>query len=161
MKKEVIVIGIGLVIVILFLGSVLSYGDFNPKCTNKQQFKLKVVEKDSNGNPVPSGAYGYVNLVKGFKASAIAYKLEAFQYYTLIYYKIDNNNESYIECINSKQATRNGNLKINQWEFDYSCFPDDSKPEKFWIVKSKDIDCQNHRFISFNPEKYLLDIKTI
>lgn len=154
MKKEVIII----FMVLLLIGCASAS---LPSCNRKDQFKIKLMQADSNKNLIDTKTFGWVSFVKGNKVRAVGYKLEPFKHYVLISVESGENNSLYVTCINKKQATRNGNLKINQFVFDYSCFLDDGKEQEFLIAKLNDVDCFEHKFIKMNPGEYLYGVRKI
>jgi len=101
------------------------------------------------------------------RASAILRNADPFSDYTLIYYGFQEFNDvwPYATCITSGVTNNNGNVRMLQEEFNYVPFLQDSlldnKGQKFWVIKSSDIDCENHRMIAWNPEAYLFETEVI
>jgi len=112
MKKKVILVSF--IILSIFLVSSISAYSFNidRKCSGRQQFRVNLASAWSD-------AHGYVILTKGEWARTNAFKLSPFVHYAFIYI---NSSSGAVTCINKNQATRNGNIHVAQFEFDYSCF---------------------------------------
>ena len=135
MKKEVIVV-VFFAIMLLFVSSVSAYSfDIDRKCSGRQQFRVNLYSEFSD-------AHGYVILTKGEWARTNVFKITPYVHYALIY--VDSNGN--VKCINKNQATRNGNIHIAQFEFDYSCMSmDDFNGVNgyFAVVPSDGIDCSS------------------
>ena len=112
MNKRVIVISMLMLGILVLASASVSAYSFNieRKCSLRSQFRINLVSDFGNAN-------GYVVLTKGEWARANAFNLSPFVHYVLIY-KDSNGN---VKCINKNQATRNGEIHIAQFEFDYSC----------------------------------------
>jgi hypothetical protein len=137
------------------------------------QQKIQLVEKDSNWNAV-DGAYGEVILsyltdslqnttMKIPRVRANAWGLEPRTQYTLVYYGSEDKNDvwNYATCITSGKTGLLGNVKMNSGNFDYLSFLGDEQDQKFWIVKSSDVNCKTNRMTAWNPSAYLFETATI
>lgn len=144
MKKEMMIFAVFFALaLILCSGLVLAH----PKCQRTDQMRIKMIAVDSDYDLVSSGAYGWVMLTKGERARAFGFDLKPQEDYALVFYNPINNRA---RCINYKQATRNGNVKINQFKFDYSCYLNDEFEEYFLIMPLKDVDCSKHEITDFH-----------
>jgi hypothetical protein len=116
MKKRVIVASMLMLgILVVATASVSAYSfDIERKCSGRQQFRVNLGSGFGD-------SHGYVVLTKGEWARTNAFKITPYAHYVLIY--ADSNGK--VTCINKNQATRNGNIHIAQFEFDYSCLSQD------------------------------------
>ncbi len=136
--------------------------------------KVNVVKKyPNNWSVVQGGAHGeLIFSIYNFPASskktvsrirANAWRLESRANYTLIYYgyNITNDVWPYATCITSSKAGSNGFVRMQSGNFDFTSFLNDGKNQKFWIVKSEDVNCTSHMMTAWNPTEYLFEEQTI
>ena len=83
--------------------------------------------------------------------------------YTLIYYGNGSNNDiwPYATCIQTKKSTAAGYLTMSISNFKWSNFLNDGIDQKFWLVRTSDVDCLNNKMIAWNPANYLFESQTI
>lgn len=83
---------------------------------------------------------------------------EPYTQYTLIYYGNEENNDvwPFATCIASDKTNRKGSASF-EGEFDWT----KKEGQKFWVVKSSDVDCNNGKMIAWNPTEYLFETRTI
>lgn len=131
---------------------------------------ISLVQKDPNTwNVIDNGIYGEAifsiyyfpkpsQKIKS-RIRANAWGLEPKTKYTLIYYGYMENNDvwPYATCITSGKTSSKGFVRMQSGNFDFIPFLDDGKNQKFWIVKSEDVDCKNHMMTNWNPNKYLFE----
>ena len=89
--------------------------------------------------------------------------LEPLTDYTLIYYGYDGINDvfPYATCIAQRTSTQYGRIYISRTLFDFGSFFDDGVAQKIWLVKSSDVDCNNHKMVAWNPTQYLFEQNTL
>ncbi|MFH1212394.1 MAG: hypothetical protein V1659_05730 [Candidatus Woesearchaeota archaeon] len=82
--------------------------------------------------------------------------------YTLIYYGDATHNDvwPYATCIASGRTNAAGWLSM-YGEFNYLPFLTDTVAQKFWIVRSEDVDCKAGIITGWHPNKYLFEKKTV
>ena len=97
------------------------------------------------------------------RVRATAQGLEPKTEYTLIYYgdKTHNDVYPYVTCIKTHKTSTQGYFKMNSMKFDWMPFIDDGINQKFWIVKTADLDCENGVLTAFNPSEYLFELASI
>ncbi|MEM0465930.1 MAG: hypothetical protein QXW97_04500 [Candidatus Pacearchaeota archaeon] len=134
-----------------------------PECGRSEKFKIKAVPINEYGFIFDSNTKGTIEFIKGDKMRAIANGLLPYTYYTLVYLGSIENNETIFSpiCIRSRKTTKNGGVKFNLADFDYSCMLKDNKEDLFAIIKSSDINCVDKSLLNYNPEKYLFSTRLI
>lgn len=157
----------------ILLVSLISASQFNYKTYN-----LKVVQKDANWNVVENGQKANILLSHGvrtwlvngkpknmleFRASAILLGLKPNTDYTLIYYGDVEFNDvwNHATCITHGVTNQGGNVRLPEGIFDYSNFINDGINQKFWIVKSEDLSCEDFKFKAWHPSEYLFETESI
>lgn len=134
--------------------------------------KIPIVQKyPTNWSTVDKGAYGEVILeyniemgkISYQRARAIVHGLEAQTDYTLIYYGYGAINDvwNYATCIQSAKTSTQGYFSTMSGKFQHLGFFDDNINQKFWVVKSSDVNCSANRMILWNPTQYLFETKTV
>lgn len=157
MKKKIYT----LILTLILLMSVFVFA--KPIGINKQSYNIKLVQKNpSDWSTVKGGSYGNLLLWYGNQAQIIGLKLKPDTKYTLIYYGYDGHNDvwPYATCITTAMTNSKGNLNAKA-TFDYSGFVNDNFNQKFWLVLSSNVECDNHKMIAWNPISYLFEMKTI
>ena len=85
--------------------------------------------------------------------------------YTLIYYGYSGINDvwPYATCISTAKTDSLGIFPNHQLKGEFNWMPmiNDGVAQKFWVVPSKDINCEAHAFVAWNPSSYLFEQKTI
>jgi len=172
MKKAILIILIGL----LVLPTVFAISMFSLPSDN-----IEVTQKDLDGidniqgtlddwSVIDDGAKGNVLLSYRVKrnvvfprAKAILKNAEPYTDYTLIYYGFGEHNDvwNHATCITSGRTNRNGNVRMRTQPFDYIPFYYDDIAQKFWIVTSSDVDCENNQMTAWNPSEYLFETRTV
>lgn len=131
------------------------------KVFSNKDFRMPLVEKNpTDWSVVEDGAWGLLNGHYGRYLNFWGRGLEGNTDYTLIYYGYDGHNDEwpYATCIGDPITTSS-----NGWTgsvvrmFDYSSFIGDGINQKFWLVLSSDLDCDNNRMIAWNPTEYLFE----
>ena len=157
---------IGLLISMLAIPLVMATPIFN-----KASLNIPITQKDSvTWEPIIDGAKGNVllsyrykkinnEMVAVGKAKAIVKHAEPYTDYTLIYYGNEEFNDvyPYATCLTTKKTNKRGNMRTKTVEFNYFPFIDDIAQQKFWVVKSSDLDCEEGKFLEWNPEDYLFE----
>jgi hypothetical protein len=135
--------------------------------------ELQVVEKyPNNWTIVPNGSYGIIQFnavytpwgIAQERVRASVWDLEPKTYYQLIYYGDNLHNDvwPYATCIGEPRKTSSqGYFKGNSEQFNFINILGDTTPQKFWVVLSKDVDCELGRMISWEPKSYLFETRTI
>jgi len=82
--------------------------------------------------------------------------------YTLVYYGNSEENDvwPYATCLETKTTDRKGIASFKS-DFDVQNFLKDEVLQKFWIVKTSDIDCTAGVMTAWNPTEYLFEERTI
>lgn len=143
----------------------VTYKSYNIKAVEKNPSDWSIVEGGNHANILLS--HGVKNQKVEFRAHAILIGLEPETDYTLIYYgtmpEFGGYNDvwNHVTCITSGVTNKHGNVRMPAGIFDYSEFINDDKEQKFWIVPSKDLDCVNNRFKTWNPSEILFETETI
>jgi hypothetical protein len=160
MDKKISIIFIAFIFAIL-----LAVGISSAKVSNSKSFSIKIVEKNPNNNNwsiIKNGAYGQIFFSKGNNLLFTGFKLKPNSGYTLIYYGYDGFNDAWANatCIKNAVTNKYGRLR-DIGTFDYTGFIKDNIPQKFWVIQSSDVDCDNHKMIAWNPTEYLFEMQTI
>lgn len=139
--------------ILLLVSSIIAL----PNCARKDSFKEKMYPIDDGNFIVGGKTWGTLSFVKGVDVRAIANGLLPYTYYTFIYlgYKQGNTIIHNPICIRKRETTRNGGVKFNLANFDYSCMLNDNKIDIFAIVKSSDVNCKENQIINLNTEEML------
>lgn len=130
------------------------------KNTENKMFRVILVPKNpSDWSVIEDGAYG---LLKGYWGNYLilwAKDLEPSTDYTLIYYGGQGYNDvwPYATCIKTITTSSNGWTGTVTADFDYSAFFDDGIGQKFWLIKSSDVDCVAGVMTAWNPTEYLFE----
>ena len=166
-------------IMLLMVGTVFAY--------SASPNKIGLTQKDPNDWSVVDGAKGEVQLKYRYNVfrrglEGVGRYLKVFRYYpqtarvsaklkkaepkteyTLIYYGTEGHNDewNYATCISSKKTNSRGNALFLSQKFNWLPFIDDGLDQKFWIVKSSDVDCANNQMTAWNPNEYLFETRTI
>lgn len=160
MKKIIL----SLILSVFLISSVLAldtYKNYNIKVVQKNPSNWSTVENGMSGNVILS--HGVINQKVQFRAKAILIGLEPFTGYTLIYYGNKTTNDVWpaATCITSGMTNKHGNVRLQEGLIDYSKFVNNWKNEKFWIIKSSDVNCTLGRMTAWNPSEYLFETETI
>lgn len=149
-------------------------------------FSTKVVQKDpTTWEPIADGysstVYGYQTMGVQWKPCKPGSKVKCKTYvttdhvsvvptgdvakktaYTLIYYGYGTHNDEYpyATCIASGNSGKYGYISF-EGDFAWSKFVDDGIDQKFWVVKSSDVNCKTHKLTTWNPANYLFEEETI
>lgn len=124
---------------------------------------LKLVEKDpSDWSVIHGGAYGYMDATHNTVVNFWGFGLDPRTRYTLIYYGYGGHNDEWpwATCIASGRTFGN-RIALSNTYFPYTQYLDNGINEKFWLVKSSDIDCGSHTMTAWNPTEYLFEHNTI
>jgi len=149
----------------------------------RQSFSTKLVEKDpTDWSIVKGGAYGTFG---GYQSTAVTWEngwkeyynadylyfmsgwnvLPKYTDYTVIYYGDAEHNDvwPYATCIMSGNSGSYGYLKLNGAAdaFEWSDLMNDGIDQKFWLVLSSDVDCDQGKMTAWNPTEYLFEVATI
>ena len=150
---------------ILLLGGVLAlspfaYKSYNLKLVQKNPFTWEEVD-GGHGNVLLS--HGVKNQKVEFRAHAIVLGMIPNMDYTLVYYGAEGHNDEwdYVTCISSGTTNKHGNVRLPSGVFDYSSMINDGIAQKFWVVPTMDLDCENNRFLVWAPTIYLFETETI
>lgn len=83
--------------------------------------------------------------------------------YTLIYYGFGSHNNEfpYATCISSHKTDKKGSATLEKVKVDNLNFLNDGINQRYFIVKSKDVDCKNNKMIAWNPAEYIFETKTV
>ena len=160
MDKKISIILITFVFAMLIVVGVSSATKIN---VNSKSFSIKLAEKNPDDwSIIKKGAYGQIFFSKGNMLQFTGFKLVPNTQYTLIYYgdKMNNDVWPFATCIKTTLSNKYGRIR-DTGTFDYSGFIKDSIAEKFWIIRSSDIDCANNQMTAWNPTEYLFEIPTI
>lgn len=135
---------------------------------------LNLQEKNpADWSVVENGAFGQVTLssIKSIPSNTIisqrarvsVWDLEPRTKYTLIYYGDEEHNDewNHLTCLKTQRTSTQGYFKSGSVKLNWGDWIDDGIGQKLWIVKTDDIDCQNKRFIAWNPEEYLFEENTL
>ena len=158
MDKKISIIFITFIFAILIVVGISSAATINSK-----SFSIKIVEKNPDDwSIIKKGAYGQIFFSKGDRLQFTGFKLSPNTEYTLIYYGANANNDvwPYATCIKKTLSNKYGRFR-DIGTFDYSGFVKDNIPQKFWIIKSSDVNCANNQMTAWNPTEYLFEEQTI
>lgn len=164
MKKYLTILTIFLVTTMMTLVSATPLWGVNVE-------KIKLYQKDpTTWNIVPYGngevTLSYVianDKILAQRARVSVWQLEPKTEYTLIYYGNEDFNDvwPYATCIKSFKTNTKGYAKSGSGAINFYNFFGNGQGEKFWVVKSADVDCENKMMINWNPTSYLFEHNTI
>lgn len=103
-----------------------------------------------------------INNAMSFSSS----NLESNTDYTLIYYGDATHNDewNYATCIANGVSSSIGKLNVKGiyvTPYSYGDILKDDFQQKFWLVESSDVDCDNGEMTAWNPTNYLFETKTV
>jgi hypothetical protein len=149
--------------ILVLLGAVMILFLISGVMASTPSFNIKLVQRNPSDWNVVNGGTGNVLLSQGNKASAIIRGMEPNTAYMLIYYGFGDKNDvwPYATCINSGVTNKHGATRIQTGIFDYKSFVGDGKNQKFWVIKSADVNCISHQMTAWNPTEYLFELKTV
>jgi len=158
MKKTFCVI-LGFVMILSLASSIMAIAP---------AFNIRLAQKNPADWSVVEGGSGNAILSHGDRVKGIIRKMEPNTKYTLIYYGYGANNDvwPYATCISNTTTNKHGSARFLTKNFDYSGFVTDgnsdaTNKQKFWVILSSDVDCENHMMTAWNPTEYLFEQKTI
>lgn len=136
---------------------------------------LNIVKKNPTDWSINPGAIGQITFtyqkqaglwnpkIVSQTARATVYGLEPRTSYTLIYYgnSLVNDVWPYVTCITSGKTSSQGYSRMMSGKINYLDFLDDGIAQKFWVVKSSDVDCATGQMIAWNPSEYLFETATL
>ena len=171
--KKILSLAIILTMFAFPIVSALTFSDLknNLNFGNIVTDNLELVKKDSNWEVVegPEGNVIFSVVATPWRivqerVRVSVWGLEPKTSYQLIYYGDETHNDvwPFVTCIGKPRTTSTqGHFKSGSYKFDYLSMTEDSINQKFWVVKSSDVDCEQGKMIAWNPTSYLFETRTI
>ena len=163
MKKYLLIV---LPLMLAFVPMIIAASSFVNVVKNIDLFE----KNPADWSIIDAGAYGELIIsqvitngkVITTRVRVSAFDLEPKTSYTLIYYGYDSNNDvwPYATCLWKQKTSTQGYFKSGSVKIP-SDFLTDEIPQKFWVIKSSDVDCENNMMIAWNPTEYLFENETI
>lgn len=138
-----------------------------------QVSELQLHEKNpADWSIVEDGAYGIVEFsvvntpwkILQERMKVEVHGLEPKTSYQLIYYGDETHNDvwNYATCIGEPKTTSTqGYFKSGSTRYNFIDMMNDDIPQKFWVVLSSDVDCEQGKMTKWRPTEYLFEHNTI
>lgn len=173
MKKLSILPILSLLLLVPFASALMTFQNdyLEIGLAEKNPSTWEIIPGGANGKVILSYSVNFIDRLKNFflqtplsqTARANIYGLNPGWNYTLIYYGFNEHNDEwdFATCITSGKTSTQGYLKMVSGNFNWTPFVNNGRNEKFWIVRSEDVNCETNRMLAWNPSEYLFESSVI